>query len=144
MWQPIFEVVGAYILCAIASERITECVVHGEIFAWLRKKPCEWQFAQNDPTKVNKFWKFCCKLLTCGYCYSHWPPMILVWFLPGDYFTLSANGCVFIKWLALVGLSNLYHTIFNLIYKGRVRTIDAEIVLDNRTPDNRQLPAVDE
>jgi hypothetical protein len=53
--------------------------------------------------------------------------------LPGDYFEPELLNNVFVKWMALVGVSNLYHAAFNLVYRGRVLTIDMEMKHEDRS-----------
>lgn len=122
MWCSILEVIGIYLCCTIAAERITEVISSGEIFspfrAWLANK------AYSDGIKINKEYVFLHKMITCGYCLSHWTSLLFVFVLPGDYFSILMLA----KWFALVGLSNLYHSIYELIRRGRVFTADIKLI----------------
>jgi hypothetical protein len=64
-----------------------------------------------------------------------------VWTLPGAYFTIWATGNIFVKWMALVGLSNLYHTSFTILHLGRVKSIDVQITkkTDDEATDLEEL-----
>lgn len=127
MWPSILEVIGVYILCIIATERVTEVVVHGDVFAWLRNLPCKRQFTSPSTFKEPKPRKMCvffCKLFTCGYCFSHWSALLFASFLPGGYFELYPLDNLLVKWFALLGISNMYHNVFTLVFRGRVRAFE--------------------
>lgn len=125
MWETICNLILSLLICGIAVERITEVIHAGEIFSPLRL----WLGAQafKNPIKPSKFWVWIQKLLTCAYCLSHWVAALLVWVLPGNYFELELLNNAFVKWMALVGVANLYHAAFNLVHRGRVLTVDMEL-----------------
>ncbi len=120
MWQTIFEIVGSYLIAAIAVERITEVITAGEIFAparsWAANKLIRSTPAEN-PGFIDVYGPYLHKLLTCSYCFSHWVAMPISLMLPGDYFSMSVLNNIFIKWIALVGFSNTFHALLSLMLK---------------------------
>lgn len=119
MWEPIYEAIGIYFLCTIAVERTTEVITEGEIFAPLRS--ALGRLAFRDEVSPHPIWKWVHKLVTCSYCMSHWVSFVFTFYLPGRYFLIN--------WLALVGLSNVFHAAFNLLYRGRVVAYDLTITM---------------
>jgi len=115
------EVIAQWLLITIAVERVTEIITVSEVFAPVRNyiKRCAYKYS--DPSKISNYRRFLIwvdKLISCGYCTSVWVALVFVLIFMDKDMTLIIN--VF----AVHGLSNLYHSIFELIRRGRVNTHD--------------------
>jgi len=84
-----------FILAIIATEALTEIVVHSELFAGIRKE-------------LSMFWFFR-EMLECGWCVSVWMAGLVVLLI---YFRLE----ILLVPVAIHRLSNIFHEIY-----GRLR-----------------------
>jgi len=113
--------IAHWLLIIIAVERVTEIITTSEVFAPIRNcvKKCAYRYS--DPSEISNYRKFLIwvdKLISCGYCTSVWVALVFVLVFMDKDITLIIN--VF----AVHGLSNLYHSIFELVRRGRVNTHD--------------------
>lgn len=151
MQQDICYVIGTWLVCSLAVERITEIITAGDLFAELRV----WLGTRANPmlpspgeehvevilpaptderNKVTQFlWKKVSKLFSCGFCMSTWVSAVVVFALPD-----ISN--ILIKIFALMFFANVIHVIYNLLQKGRVKTHDVLLtvkeLLANDVEDN--------
>jgi len=132
-----------WLLIVIAVERVTELITTSEIFAPVRNYIKGHAYRYSDPSEISKYRKLLIwldKLVSCGYCTSVWVSLVFVLTFIGRDITLVIN--VF----AIHGLANLYHSIFELIRRGRVNSHDFVLkhdvnILDSAT--DAQDDAVD-
>lgn len=119
------------ILTAMAVERITEFITNTTILDNLRLKASVKSLYEGEDgnIKSNYFYMWLKKILTCGWCCSGEVSLVLCWFLPGDYFGLVATDNILIKFGSLWLTSNVVHTLFSLLYRGRVKSHDINVVL---------------
>lgn len=127
------------ILCllvlAIVVEAITEIITSAKITdpfrAFLFKKaypsvPEDWPTDKSPPIG-RVWWLWLNGLFSCGYCLSVWVAFPFcfcapLWFSP-----------ILVNWVVMVflihRLSNWCHILFSLVKKGRVKTIDLEVLI---------------
>lgn len=135
MQQDICYVIGTWLICSLAVERITEIITAGDLFAelraWLGTKanpmlppPAEEHVevilpapADERNKAVQFLWKKVSKLFSCGFCMSTWVSAAVAFALPD-----TTN--ILIKIFALMFFANVIHVIYNLLQKGRVKTHD--------------------
>lgn len=118
------------ILLALATERAVELIVDSKIFDGPRNYIRRWALPDVPYSSTYGRLKLMLDYLVhCGYCVSVWVGGFFALFAP------SIFSNTFINWLVLLlvlhGLSNLYHVIFQLIYKGRIWTFDVLTRNDN-------------
>ena len=139
----ILSILGAWTLCTLASERTAEVLVDSKLFAPLRNlvatiaiwpqtqkhlADSESRFAYSVIVVMCKPCKFLSDLLSCGWCTSAWTSLMFSMFLPGQKLVLGvAYDNIIVKWLALFGLANMFHSSFRLVHRGRVLAVDLNI-----------------
>lgn len=120
-----------WVVCIIAVERATELVVESKIFEPLRLYFKKLAYNEDIPPRDDLKQKILVQidyLLNCGYCVSVWVSALMA-------ATMSTRFPFIVNLLFLHGGSNLYHVLYELLRRGRVRSYD--IVLDiRRTKDN--------
>lgn len=124
----------AILFLSIAVEAITEILTSSELTNPLRKKWKEWTYPLDTPppdTFFQNFKVYFDKLISCGYCTSVWVAGFLgIWTPKFDL------GSSVVDWLVITFVlhrfSTLFHVVYELIRKGRVKTFDLEIQLTNR------------
>lgn len=130
MSQDICSVIGIWLVCAMASERIAEIITTGEIFARLRSEiakranpiiPPQAEEVQVEP-KSTTLWVYLYKLVTCGLCMSFWSSLILTPAIPPVTQFMMLD--IIIKPFALMLFANIVHSVFIIISRGRVATYD--------------------
>jgi hypothetical protein len=110
-----------WLLIAVAVERVTEIITTSEIFAPVRNYIKGHAYQYSDPSEISKCGKLLIwvdKLISCGYCTSVWVSLVFALIFMDRDITLVIN--VF----AVHGFANLYHSIFELIRRGRVNSHD--------------------
>jgi len=117
----MYNTIFCWIICTVATERLAEVVTSAEIFRPLREYI---EYLSHRDGLENKFMTWVHKLITCGFCFSLWSAIFFSLFLPGEYFLINATDNILVKAFALWGISNFWHTVFNLVYKGRIITAD--------------------
>lgn len=123
MWQ-IVLIIAAWIVAAIAAERSAEAIAHSEFFAPLRSSVA--RLAYPEQTRLRPVFGWVLKLISCGYCVSGWTALLFSCYLPVP---LSAPDwwILLLRWMALWGLANWHHNVFQLVYRGRVGAFDVTI-----------------
>ena len=141
-----FAIIGAWLICAVASERATEAITTSLFFAPLRQFLGRAAIADQLTDKYEEIFisrifvkaaKWSSDLVSCGWCTSFWTSLFFSLFLPGGYFSLIAADNIIVKTIALWGFANLWHSIFRLIHNGRVAAIDINLkIIDIDTDVN--------
>lgn len=124
MPQDLYLILSSWLLVILATERTTEIIHHSKIFFPLRQWLGVRALAKTPRTPVKLLFMFGWGVVDCGWCLSVWVSFFFALFLPGECFQPIATGNLLVKWLAVVGLANLWHAIFQLVYRGRVLTVD--------------------
>lgn len=117
------------LVLVVATEAVTEILVAAKItdgiraFIFLKAFP---PVQENAEPVVGKWqWRFMHDLFSCGYCLSVWVAALFACLAP-QWFSL-----VIINWVVMVFVihraSTLFHVLFSLIKKGRIRTYDIEL-----------------
>ena len=127
----VLSTIGAWLLCLIAAERTAELVVTSKFFAPFRNliaKIAVWHLGTPRCVIIRRPFKFLSDLISCGWCTSAWTSLLFSMFLPGQKLLvgISYDNAV-VKWFALFGLANLFHSCFELVHRGRVSAIDLKI-----------------
>ena len=131
MSEDIYIVIGGWIITTLAIERTTEIINDSKFFFPLKQWLGRVALDENTPRTISKLlFAFIHSIVSCSWCLSVWVSMFFCWFLPGGYFCLVAPHNILVKWLALVGASNLWHAIFRLIFRGRVITVDIKHTIE--------------
>ena len=120
------------IIASIVIEAITEIIVQSIIFMPLRKFIEFKKTMLDESDKSSVFYNFLYRLLAskddatgCGYCVSVWVSFFTVGIVTVYY---SMPPLLYIINVFLCHrLANLYHSIHNLIQRGRVNTYDLQI-----------------
>lgn len=123
----MIDVIARWLLIIIAVERVTEIITTSEVFAPVRNYVKRHAYKYSDPSEISNYRKFLIwvdKLVSCGYCTSVWVAFIFVLIF------MEKDAMLIINGFALHGLANLYHSIFELIRRGRVNTHDMVIKHD--------------
>jgi hypothetical protein len=120
-------------LISVAVEAVTEIITSSELTEPLRKKWKEWTYPLDGPppdnfTQKAKVWFD--KLISCGYCTSVWV---------GGFFGIWApkygTGSWLIDWLLITfvlhRIATWLHVVYELVRKGRVRTYDLEVKMQD-------------
>lgn len=147
MQQDICYVIGTWLVCSLAVERITEIITAGDLFAelrvWLGTKanpmlppPVE-EYVEvilpaptDERNNVSQFlWKKVSKLFSCGFCMSTWVSAAAAFALPD-----TTN--ILIKMFALMFFANVIHVIYSLLQKGRVKTHDVLLTVKETPADD--------
>ena len=125
-----------WLILIVATERATELIVSSKIFEPFRLAIKKWTYNPDIPpsnTVLQEFKVMLDYLVNCGYCVSVW-----VGALFGLFATQHFDN-VFISWLTsalfLHGMANLYHVVYELIKRGRVKTYD---IILRASIDNQQ------
>lgn len=128
------------LLLSIVVEAVTEILTSSELTNPLRKKWKEWTYPLYAPppdTFFQNFKVYFDKLISCGYCTSVWVAGFFGIWAPK--FNL---GNLVVDWLAIIFVlhrfSTLFHVIYELVRKGRVKTFDFEIQLTNRSENSEE------
>lgn len=113
-----------YLISAFAIERavelITTSVISDMIF---RDRMRAYIYSEEPKSKyVLSVLKFVDKVTSCGYCCSVWIAILFTFFDESRYFR---NPLINI--LALHGLSNIIHIIYEFCRRGRVHTYDINL-----------------
>ena len=131
MPENVYLIIGSWIIVILATERTTEIIVDSKFFFpfrnWIAKH------ALSEGTYHNKsklLFVFLYNMTSCAWCLSVWASMFFCWFLPGEYFHVAASNNILVKWLALVGVTNFWHAIFRLVFRGRVITVDIKHMVE--------------
>ena len=109
----------------IATERITELLVESKIFEPLRMLVKRWAYDLDAPPSDSVYQHFkvmLSYLTTCGYCVSVWVAFATALLAPSLFDYSIVNW--FIMSMVIHGLANLYHVLYELMRRGRVRSID--------------------
>ena len=113
-----YSIIG-WITCIIATERVAEIIVHSELFGAFREKFSTFWVHKNHPVFA--------KLVTCGWCTSVWIAGMIA-FLYSESAPLPSHSDHWpLRAIVLCGLSNYWHTIFELIRRGRTISIDVQV-----------------
>lgn len=125
VWQQILIVVGTWFITIIAIERVTEFIKDSEMPIMMSIRG--WIFSGVE----RRWWLFPTihKLITCGWCTCGWVAF-------GFAFTLPSHNFI-TAWAASWGLAGFWHSIYELTYRGRVKTIDISLA-DNRLNVDKQ------
>lgn len=121
------------VLLILATERATELITSSKIFEPLRlfvKRTAypldgrpDLSTSWLEPRRLKAhFWITLDYLLSCGYCVSVWVGMFFAMFSDVYFDNIFVNWLV--TSLCLHGAANWCHVIYELIRRGRVRTID--------------------
>ena len=116
------SIIGAWLLCAVAAERVAELVVDSKLLAPVRNMVAllaVWRLDIPKYAPVRKPFKFMSDLVSCGWCTSAWTALLFSMFLPGEnqFFAIAYDNVV-VKWFALFGFANLFHALFRLVHHG--------------------------
>lgn len=132
----MISVIFTWLILIVATERATELIVSSKIFEPLRSIIKRWAYNSDEPpsdTILQEFKVMFDYLVNCGYCVSVWM---------GALFGLFATrhfDSIFVSWftsaLFLHGMANLYHVIYELVKRGRVKTYD---IILRASIDNQQ------
>lgn len=113
------------LILIIAAEAITEIITSSEITVPLRRQIKMWAYPLDEPP-VDTFWQkfkvWLDKLISCGYCSSVWVSFFLAWFAQPIFDNKIIN--VFVHTFMIHRMSNYYHVIYEIVRKGRVKTYD--------------------
>jgi len=122
---------------AIATEAFTEIATSSDLIAPWKKKWKLWTYPPNvEPSKdivfSDKLKRFIDALWSCGYCFSVWVAgaFAFLGMYPSD---ISIWWCIpwwVVNWMMIHRLSNWVHILFELIKRGRVRTYDLILRID--------------
>lgn len=119
MWGEILAAIGIWFITAIAVERLTEFIKDSEMPIMMAFKSFIYKGMANGTFAFASLYK----LFSCGWCIAGWVSFAFAFTLPGPFFITN--------WLAIWGLAGLWHSFFELVYRGRVQTVDLSIT-DNR------------
>lgn len=113
-------------IAVISIEAITEILVDSKIFLPLRLYISK-KALPDIPTGKSTIYNFIHELISCGYCTSVWVSMFVTMLLTFNdirIFKPIINEMILV--FCLHRLSNLFHVLYQLILRGRVKTIDVE------------------
>lgn len=128
-----------WIMLIIATERATELIVESKIFEPIRLRVKRWVY-HNDAPPPDTFFQhlkvMLDYLLHCGYCVSVWMGGLFALFTERYFEPVYLNW--FISALFLHGMSNIYHVVYELIRKGRIKTHDVmlKVIADEASSDS--------
>jgi hypothetical protein len=133
----IISIIGAWLICIIASERSAEAITASEFFSPMRQfiartALIDQKWVTWPPVRYKllaSIFKWLSDLVSCGWCTSLWTSLLFSLFLPGRYLLFDASDNLFVKAIALWGFANLYHSVFRLLHNGRVMAIDVNLRL---------------
>ncbi len=120
-----------WIMLIIATERATELIVASKIFEPIRLFVKRWAYSNDDPppdTIYQHFKVMIDYLMTCGYCVSVWVGGFFALFVGKYHHNIVINWLISL--LFLHGMANLYHVVYELLRRGRVRSYDIMLKLD--------------
>jgi len=113
MSENIYIIIGSWILIILAVERTIEIISDSKFFFPLRNWLARRTLSEDATRTASKLlFIFLHNIISCAWCLSVWVSMLFCWFLPGEYFCVAAAHNILVKWLALVGMTNLWHRIF--------------------------------
>lgn len=145
MWTDICEVIGIWIICVLASERVAELITTSDFFFPLRSLFGLLSFPLPAYSDDIPIWrkvisypsKFIYLIITCGWCCSVWCCILFSLWLPGGPLSWFHDPWhMFVpKLFALVGLSNAWHAVFRRLHRGMIKSVELRI-LDNNEEDN--------
>lgn len=138
MWQLWLRLswhdIGLWVVCcvimAIVVEAIAEIITSSALFAPVRVFLSTKALPVN-PADARWYWAMLDRLLACGYCCSVWLAFAASWCVPGD--RLGIN--IVITTFVIHRLANLYHSLFELLRRGRVRTYDISLTIKCKSGD---------
>jgi hypothetical protein len=146
----IISIIGAWLICTIASERAAEAITVSVFFAPLRQVVAKlalielyrkinpddvWMSSENSVYRGRVFsvakiiGRWASDLVSCGWCTSFWTSFFFSLFLPGKYISFDAGDNIVVKAIALWGFANLFHAVFRLVHNGRVAAVDINLHL---------------
>lgn len=125
MQEGVLAAIASWLVAVLAAERLAEIIVDSKLLGGFRSAVARWSYADGAGQWRSKF----SDLVTCGFCTSGWTSLLFATTLPGAWFEWSTLGNLFAKWFAVYGLANFWHTIFRLMYRGRVQTVDVSHTL---------------
>lgn len=124
------------ILLSIVVEAVTEILTSSEITDPIRLKWKLWAYPDDKPPPDTTFQAFKIwvdKLISCGYCTSVWVAGFFAVFIPQLYEFQYYSGLL--NWIGLTFLShrisNWIHVVYELIRKGRVKTVDLVVKMED-------------
>lgn len=138
------------LICVVATEASTEIIVDSKLFDGFHHFVRQRAYPPDapPPTGARLWWKWLDDLTSCGYCTSVWMAGLFVtllpgyhqihwrgwWHLPGE--ILVWIGYVPPAWFAqkllVHRLSNWLHVAYQLVRRGRVRTYDHTVRLEEQ------------
>lgn len=133
LWQRVsWHDVTMWLLCcaivAVVVEAVAEIITSSYLFEFVRTSIAK-KALPDDPSQARWYLALLNKLIGCGYCCSVWLAFAASWTLPGDWFgPLPWDNLIF-KMFLLHRLSNLYHSSFELLRRGRVKTHDVALTM---------------
>lgn len=131
MSPDLFSTLGQWLICAIGAERVTEVITTSVLFAPLREAIGRLAHPEDVGPEISKpvpFFAFISKLISCSWCTSFWVCGLFALFLPGAWVGSTSGDFWPIKAAALVGFTNLFHSIFQLVYRGRIQYHEVTLV----------------
>ena len=144
MSENVYVIIGSWIIATLAVERTTEIINDSKFFFPLRNWLAAYALSDRPRTLTKLYFVFAYTVISCAWCLSVWVSLFFCWFLPGEYFLVAAAHNILVKWLALVGMANLWHRIFGRamtlgVYNGiievkhTVEMVDADLEGDEMT-----------
>ena len=155
----ILGVIGSWLICVIAAERLAELITTAKVFAPMRSflasmamYPQQYKTKLRECASSNAIWgefgasayatyslliavckpfKFLSDLTSCGWCTSAWTSFVVAWFLPHEHSFIgqTVSTNIIIQALGVFGLANLYHAVFRIVHRGRVGALDLTVRL---------------
>lgn len=129
-----------WLLYTIAVERSAELIVDSKIFEPLRRMIKSWAYSVDKPPEDNLYQHFKVMvdyLFHCGYCVSVWVSAFFAYF---NIQNVSEHWVInyMVTILALHGSSNLYHVLYELLRRGRIRTHDVNIKIIEEVEEEKE------
>lgn len=135
----VFQIIGLWLICVLAAERVVEILIHGDVFLWWRNLLASLALHNESNNWLIKFFlNIKCiifyipyKIFTCAFCLSFWVSSFFSLYLPGSYYTYGDDEYVWYipKVFALMALANFWHVIFRRIHRGMIKTVDNQTTL---------------
>lgn len=142
LFYSLIEWIIGLTICAFAAERVTEIIRDSKLFAPFRNFLALLALTTWPSNKKYQVLRrilsyptgFLNAIVSCSWCLSVWVCLFFVWFVPGGYFSVNVFDNVLVKWFALCRLANFFHDLFNIVYRGRVRSIELSIKISEESP----------